>query len=619
MSEKKQGRPAGVMGGHGSGGPLSGLVGPKEKPKDFKGALLKLLRYLGSYKWAILAVWFFAIVSTVLANWGPKILGSATDVLFDGVMQQVAGRGSINFDRIAEILLFLIGIYLLSAFLAFIQGFVMSGVTMKLTYRLRKDIMAKLQRLPVRYYDRTPYGELLSRITNDVDLISSTLNQSLIQIITSITSIITITVMMLTISWKLTLITLLILPLSFVVIRIIVRKSQGHFANQQKYLGHVNGHVEEMFGAHTVVKAFNGEEQSVELFDEYNDKLYNSAWKATFLSGMMMPIIRFLGNMIYVVIVLVGGIFITLGTMSVGGIQAFIQYARAFTEPISSIANISNILQQTAAASERVFELLEEEEEPAELDNSFDVTGNVAFEDVTFGYEPEQPVIHNFSARVAPGQKIAIVGPTGAGKTTLVKLLMRFYDVDEGAITIDGNDIRLFRRNDLRGLFGMVLQDTWLFNGSIAENIRYGRLTATDEEVVAAATAAQVDHFVRTLPDGYDMVLNEEADNISQGQKQLLTIARAILADPQMLILDEATSSVDTRTEILIQRAMENLMQGRTSFVIAHRLSTIRNSDMILVLDQGDIVEQGTHDELLARGEFYAKLYKSQFEYDKIV
>ena len=607
------------MGGHGGpGGGMRGLMTKAEKPKDFIGALRKLLRYLGPYKWAILAVWTFAIIATILATWGPKILGKATDVLFSGVMQQIAGTGSIAFERIGQILLFLLSIYLVSALLSFVQGYIMSGVSMNITYRLRRDIMDKLHRLPFKYYDKTPHGEVLSRITNDVDLLSSTLSQSITQIITAITSIIAITVMMLSISWQLTLLTLLMLPLSLVIIAIIVRKSQGHFANQQKYLGHVNGHIEEMFGAHLVVKAFNGEEQSIEQFDEYNETLYHSAWKANFLSGLMMPIINFIGNAVYVAVCLLGGYLITTGAMTVGGIQAFIQYVRSFTQPISSIASISNVLQQTAAAAERVFELLEEEEEIPEENNDFAVTGNVCFSDVQFGYDADKPVIQNFNACVNPGQKIAIVGPTGAGKTTLVKLLMRFYDVDAGAITIDGNDIRLFRRNDLRGLFGMVLQDTWLFNGTIADNIRYGKLSASDEEVVAAAQAAQVDHFVRTLPDSYQMVLNEEADNISQGQKQLLTIARAILADPDMLILDEATSSVDTRTEILIQQAMDTLMEGRTSFVIAHRLSTIRNADLILVIDQGDIVEQGSHDELLERGGFYANLYHSQFEYDKI-
>lgn len=603
------------MGGHGG---MRGLMTKADKPSDFLGALRKLLRYLGAYKWAILAVWTFAIVATILATWGPKILGKATDVLFNGVMQQIAGTGSIAFERIGQILLFLLSIYLVSALLSFVQGYIMSGVSMNITYRLRRDIMDKLHRLPFKYYDKTPHGEVLSRITNDVDLLSSTLSQSITQIITAITSIIAITVMMLSISWQLTLLTLLMLPLSLVIIAIIVRKSQGHFANRQKYLGHVNGHIEEMFGAHLVVKAFNGEEQSIEQFDEYNETLYHSAWKASFLSNLMMPIINFIGNSIYVAVCLLGGYLITTGAMTVGGIQAFIQYVRSFTQPISQIASISNVLQQTAAAAERVFELLEEEEEIPEENNDFAVTGSVCFEDVTFGYDADKPVIRNFNACVNPGQKIAIVGPTGAGKTTLVKLLMRFYDVDAGAITIDGNDIRLFRRNDLRGLFGMVLQETWLFNGTIADNIRYGKLTATDDEVVAAAQAAQVDHFVRTLPDGYQMELNEEADNISQGQKQLLTIARAILADPDMLILDEATSSVDTRTEILIQQAMDNLMEGRTSFVIAHRLSTIRNADLILVIDQGDIVEQGSHDELLERGGFYANLYHSQFEYGKI-
>lgn len=630
MSERKNTAPKESMGKRPMGGPGGhGIMMKGSKPKDFFGALKKLTGYLGKFKWTILVVLLLAIASTVFMIWGPKILGNATDELFTGIMNQIAGVGGINFDKILEIILFLIGLYIFSAILSFLQGYIMSGVSMKVTYQLRKDIIEKIHKLPFRYFDKTSHGEVLSRITNDVDTISTTLNQSLTQIITSITSIIGITIMMLTISWKLTLVTLVMLPLSMLFIMIIVKKSQKHFANQQKYLGHVNGHVEEMFSSHVVVKAFNGEKESVKTFKEYNDTLYQSAWKANFLSGLMMPIISFIGNIIYVVICILGGYFVTTGGMTVGGIQAFIQYVRSFTQPISQIANISNVLQQTAAAAERVFEFLAEEEETAEEadalsvrkdnssdynDNVIDVEGNVSFDHAVFGYDPDEIVIGDFSADIKPGQKIAIVGPTGAGKTTIVKLLMRFYDVSSGAITIDGHNIKMFKRNELRSLFGMVLQDTWLFNGTIADNIRYGNLQATDDEVIEAAIAAQVDHFVRTLPDGYNMVLNEEAGNISQGQKQLLTIARVILADPEILILDEATSSVDTRTEVLIQKAMDHLMKGRTSFVIAHRLSTIRNADLILVMDNGDIVEQGSHDELIEKNGFYANLYKSQFE-----
>lgn len=613
----------------GRGGPgMMGAMMPGAKAKDFKGSIIKLAGYLGKHKWTILFVWILAIVSTVFTILGPKILGQATDVLFTGVMNKLAGAGGIDFGKIGGILLWLAGLYGVSAIFSYLQGYVMSAVTAKVTFKLRNDIDEKIHKLPLAFYDKTTHGEVLSRITNDVDTISQTMNQSLTQIITSVTSLAGIVIMMLTISWQLTLAALFVLPVSMIVVMMIVKKSQVHFKNQQKFLGSVNGHVEEMLGSHVVVKAFNGEEESVSAFGEYNDSLYKSAWKSNFLSGLMMPITSFIGNLAYVAICILGGYYAASGIMTVGGIQAFIQYVRSFTQPIAQIANISNVLQQTAAAAERVFEFLNEQEEARDEadalsirnDDASDdgkrvhIEGHVRFDRVSFGYDPNKTIIKDFSARIEPGQKIAIVGPTGAGKTTIVKLLMRFYDVNSGAIMIDGHDIRAFKRDQLRSLVGMVLQDTWLFNGTIADNIRYGRLDATDEEVRDAAIAAQVDHFVRTLPDGYNMVLNEEADNISQGQKQLLTIARAILADPEILILDEATSSVDTRTEVLIQKAMDNLMRGRTSFVIAHRLSTIRNADLILVMRDGDIVEQGKHMELLSKNGFYANLYNSQFE-----
>jgi ATP-binding cassette subfamily B protein len=582
----------------------------------------KLVSYLGKHKWIILAVIILAVASTVFSIVGPKILGQATDELFNGIMSKIAGTGSVDFTKIGSILLWLAGLYVISSGLMYLQGFIMASVTAKVTYKMRNDISDKMNRLPFKYYDKITQGEVLSRITNDVDTISQTLNQSLSQIITSVTMLVGITVMMLTISWQLTVVTMFILPISAVSVMVIIKRSQKHFKNQQKFLGIVNGHIEEMFGSHIIVKAFNGEEESIKIFGKHNDSLYKSAWKSNFLSGMIMPITMFIGNLAYVAICILGGYYTANGTMTVGGIQAFIQYVRSFTQPISQIANISNILQQTAAASERVFEFLDEEEESDDsgatvsVDGGFNFTQNdyVSFDHVSFGYNPENIVIRDFSADVKLGQKIAIVGPTGAGKTTLVKLLMRFYDVTDGSIKIAGKDIRDFKRDELRRLFGMVLQDTWLYNGTIADNIRYGKLNATEEEMQNAAKAAQVDHFIRTLPEGYDMVLNEEANNISQGQKQLLTIARAILADPKILILDEATSSVDTRTEVLIQKAMDNLMKGRTSFVIAHRLSTIRDADLILVIDNGDIVEQGKHDELLKKGGFYANLYQSQFE-----
>ena len=606
----------GPMGGGPMGhGPMGMMKG--EKPRDFKGTIKKLIQYLGMYKLLILVVWFFAIASTIAAIVGPKILGKATTALFEGAMAEIAGTGSIDFAYIGRILLSVLLLYVVSAMFSFVQGWIMSNVAMNITYQFRKDISKKINRMPFKYFDGTNHGEVLSRITNDVDTVSQTLNQSLTQIITSITTVIGVLIMMLTISWLMTLVAVAILPLSFIIVGLIISKSQVFFKRQQDYLGHINGHVEEVYGSHRVVKAFNGEEKSIQVFDQINTILYSSAWKSQFLSGLMFPIMNFVSNLGYVAICVLGGYLAAKGTISVGDIQAFIQYVRSFTQPITQLANISNILQQTIAAAERVFEFLAEPEEapdtlaPVVMDS---LEGRVDFKNVHFGYNPDKIIINDFSFYAEPGQRIAIVGPTGAGKTTMVKLLMRFYDVNEGAIQIDGHDVKEFKRGDLRCLFAMVLQDTWLFNGTIMENIRYGRSNATDEEVIAAAKAAHVDHFIRTLPDGYNYVINEETSNISQGQMQLLTIARAILADPNMLILDEATSSVDTHTEVLIQKAMAELMIGRTSFIIAHRLSTIRDADWILVMNNGDIVEQGKHEKLLQRGGFYADLYNSQFE-----
>lgn len=602
--------------GRGPGGHMSMMKG--EKARDFKGTMTKLLDYLGAYKIGILVVMVFAIASTVFNIIGPKILGRATTKLFEGVLAMIAGTGAgIDFDFISRIILITIALYLGSAVFGYVQGWIMSGISVDITYRFRKDIAQKINRMPFKYFDTTTQGEVLSRITNDVDTVNQTLNQSLSQIITSVVTVVGVLVMMLTISWKMTLVALTIIPLSAGVVMLIVRQSQKYFAQQQEYLGHVNGHVEEMFGGHLVMKAFNGEADSVVKFDKYNNTLFSSAWKSQFLSGLMMPVMRFVGNLGYVGISILGGYLAIQNAITVGDIQAFIQYVNSFTRPITQIANISNVLQQTAAAAERVFEFLEEEEEVPESANPFipdEVEGHVEFKNVKFGYDPDEIIIKDFSADVEPGQRIALVGPTGAGKTTMVKLLMRFYDVQQGAILVDGQNVKDYKREDLRCLFGMVLQDTWLYNDTIMENIRYGRPDASDEEVIRAAKAAHVDHFVRTLSEGYDMVLNEETSNISQGQKQLLTIARAFVTDPRMLILDEATSSVDTRTEVLIQQAMEKLMQGRTSFIIAHRLSTIRNADRILVMNEGDIVEQGNHEELLAKNGFYAELYNSQFD-----
>ena len=610
------GRPGG--GGPGRGGPMGAMMGAQGvKVQDFKGTMKKLIAYLGEYRKAIIIVFIFAVASTAANIVGPKILGQATTILFEGVIAQLAGTGSIDFNAIGRIALITLSLYIISALFAYIQGWIMADVSTNIAYRFRRDISEKMNRMPLRYFDGTTHGEVLSRITNDVDTVNQTLSQSMTQIITSLVTVVGVLVMMFSISWLMTLVALIIIPLSMVTVTLIVRQSQKYFKQQQDYLGHVNGHVEEMYGGHIVMKAFNGEEESIKKFDESNNVLHDVAWKSQFLSGLMMPIMMFIGNLGYVAVAILGGYLAIKGTITVGDIQAFIQYVRSFTQPITQLANISNVLQQTAAAAERVFEFLEEKEEVLEVKSSVEVEnvqGHVEFRDVHFGYNPEKVIINDFSAEAEAGHKVAIVGPTGAGKTTMVKLLMRFYDVNSGSILVDGHDIREYTRRDLRKLFGMVLQDTWLYNGSIMENIRYGRPDATDEEVIAAAQMAHVDHFVHTLPDGYHMVLNEETTNISQGQMQLLTIARAFLADPKILILDEATSSVDTRTEILIQRAMDNLMKNRTSFVIAHQLSTIRDADLILVMNHGDIVEQGTHEELLAKGGFYAELHNSQFE-----
>ena len=588
-----------------------------EKAKDFKGTMKKLMGYLTQYKMGLLLVVIFAIGSTIFNIAGPKILGKATTELFHGLISKVSGGSGIDFDKIAKILIGLMCLYVCSALFSFIQGYIMTGVSQKLTYRMRKEISEKIDRLPMGYFDKMTHGEILSRITNDVDTLSQSLNQSATQVITSVATIIGVLVMMLSISPLMTVIAILILPLSMGLIGMIVKRSQRYFKEQQEYLGYVNGQVEEVYGGHNIVKAFNKEDDVIDEFDRDNDRLYRSAWKSQFLSGMMMPIMQFVGNLGYVAVVILGGYLAIKKTIEVGDIQSFIQYVRNFTQPIQQVAQVANMLQSTAAASERVFEFLGEPEEEAAPENPVvlkNPEGAVEFEHVHFGYNPEHTIIHDFSVKVEPGQKIAIVGPTGAGKTTMVKLLMRFYDVSGGSIKVDGHDIREFDRGELRRMFGMVLQDTWLFKGSIEDNIRYGKLDATHEDVVKAADAAYAHRFIQTLPGGYGMELNEEASNVSQGQKQLLTIARAILADPKILVLDEATSSVDTRTEMRIQKAMDNLMKGRTSFIIAHRLSTIRDADLILVMKEGDIVEMGRHEELLAKNGFYADLYNSQFE-----
>lgn len=614
------------MARRGHGGPGR----PAEKAKDFKGTLKKLVHYLGQYHLAIICVMIFTIGSTVFHIVGPKILGKATTEVFNGLVSKVQGGAGIDFEKIGRILLLLISLYLISAVFSYIQGFIMTGISQKVAFNLRKELSEKINRLPMNYYDKRTYGEVLSRVTNDVDTLGMGLNQTLHQLITSVATVIGIFIMMLSISPIMTLIAVVTLPVSGILIGIVVKHSQKYFISQQAYLGHVNGQVEEVFGGHNVIKLFNKEETVLKQFEETNEILYQSAWKSQFLSGLMQPVMGFIGNLGYVAVAVLGGYLSIKGSIEVGDIQSFIQYVKQFTQPISQMAQVSNMLQSTIAASERVFEFLDENEEEqksflhatmedpktGEVRNVTpdDITGKVDFEHVNFGYTRDKQIIHDFNLHVKPGQKIAIVGPTGAGKTTIVKLLMRFYDIDDGSIQIDGHDVQGFDRSELREAFGMVLQDTWLFKGSIMDNIRYGKLEATDEEVMEAAKAAHVHHFVQTLPDGYDMELNEEATNISQGQKQLLTIARAILADNRILILDEATSSVDTRTEVLIQEAMDNLMKGRTSFIVAHRLSTIKNADLILVLKDGDVIEQGNHEELMAQGGFYCDLYNSQFE-----
>lgn len=602
------------MGGRGPGhGP-----GAVEKPKNFKETTKKLIKhYLVDYKWQLLIVFIFAIGSTIFMIVGPKILGNATTEIFNGLISKLSGGSGIDFGKIAGILLTLLTLYIISMLFSAIQSFLMTNVSQKLTYRMRNDIAVKINKLPMKYFDKRTNGEVLSIITNDVDTFSQNMNQSITQIITAICTIVGILIMMLSISVTMTIISIIILPITALVVRLIVKKSQKYFKAQQDYLGHVNGQVEEIYGGHNIVKVFNGEEKAIEDFDKMNHELYHSGWKSQFMSGLMHPLMNFAGNVGYVGVAILGGYLAAQGRITVGNIQSFIQYNKQFTQPINQIAQISSMLQSMVAASERIFEFLEEEEEIQEIPNAVStkgLKGNVTFDHVQFGYNEDKIIIHNFNEVVKDGQKVAIVGPTGAGKTTMVKLLMRFYDVNSGAILVDGHNVKDFNRGELRQMFGMVLQDTWLFGGTIKENIKYGKPDATDEEVIAAAKAAHVHHFIQTLPKGYDMVIDEESSNISQGQKQLLTIARVILANPEILILDEATSSIDTRTEQQIQSAMDNLMKGRTSFIIAHRLSTIKNADVILVMNQGDVIEQGTHEELLAKGGFYANLYNSQFQ-----
>ena len=587
-----------------------------EKAKDFKGTIGKLFRYIGKYKAAVVVVAIFAIGSTIFNVVCPKVLGKATTALSEGIMNKITGNGGIDFTYIGKILLFCLGLYVLSVTFSFVQGFIMTGITQKVCYRMRREVSEKINRMPMSYFESRTYGEVLSRITYDIDTMGNGLNQSITQLITSVSTVIGVIVMMLTISPLMTLISVLILPISIMLMMFVIKKSQRFFKQQQEYVGHINGQVEEVYGGHNVIKAFNKENDVRREFHETNETLYKSAWKSQFFSGLMQPIMMFVGNLGYVAVAISGAALAIRGTIQIGDIQAFIQYVKNLTQPVQQVAQVTNMMQQMAAAAERVFELLEEKEEEQIVENPVStegIKGEVTFEHVKFGYNPDQIIIKDFSAHVKPGQQVAIVGPNGAGKTTMVKLLMRFYDVNGGAILLDGHNIKDFNRRELRDVFGMVLQDTWLFKGTIMENIRYGRLDATDEEVIAAAKAAHAHRFISALPGGYNMELNEEITNISQGQKQLLTIARAILADNPVLILDEATSSVDTRTEHRIQRAMDNLMKGRTIFVIAHRLSTIKNADIILVMKDGDIIEQGNHDELMAQNGFYADLYNSQW------
>jgi len=602
----------------GQGGGFGMNMAYGAKAKDFNKTVRTLATYLEPYKSTMIIVLIFALLSTTFSIVGPKLLGKATTKLAEGLFAWYGGMDLLtDFHYIGRIALILVIMYIISSVCSYVQGYMMSGVTMKVTYELRKDISVKMNKIPLDYYDTRTHGEILSRITNDIDLVSQTLNQSIMQVITSVTTIVGVLAMMLSISWLMTLAAVIVIPMSMGIVGIVIKRSQGYFRDQQKYLGDLNGHIEEMYGGHNIVQAFNGEQDSIDVFEKVNDKLYNSAWRSQFVSSIMMPVMALVGNLGYVLVSIMGGYLAVKKVVDIGDIQAFIQYMRSFTQPIGQLASISNTLQSTVAAAERVFEFLDEAEETPETPNPIevdDIKGQVEFRDVSFGYSKEKVIIHHFSAEIKAGQKVAIVGPTGAGKTTMVKLLMRFYDINSGEILIDGHNIYDYTRQDLRSVFGMVLQDTWLYNASIKENIRYGTFNATDQQVIEAAKAAHCDEFIHSLPEGYNMILNEDATNISQGQKQLLTIARVILADPKILILDEATSSVDTRTEILIQKAMNNLMENRTSFVIAHRLSTIRDADLILVMNDGDIVEQGNHTELLRQNGFYAQLYKSQFE-----